>query len=109
MSYNNLSSISTSNGRQIPRYGCNQVMKMWVENTMKNSKRKFRRCRNRKKIEISCNLFIWDYELDEIEWKCGIKTIDNSLVVDCNKGEDMIGYMKDFGKEFRKEFGKEYA
>ncbi|XP_058783282.1 uncharacterized protein LOC131657957 [Vicia villosa] len=61
------------------------------------------------KTEISCNFFIWDYELDEIEWKCGIKTIDSSLVVDCNKGEDMIGYMKDFGKEFIKEFGKEYA
>lgn len=39
----------------------------------------------------------------------GIKTVDNILTGDCNKGEDMIGYLREFGKEFTKEFGKEFV
>ncbi|CAK8568248.1 unnamed protein product [Lathyrus sativus] len=109
MAYNKSSSIGTSNGRQISRFGCNQVMKIWVSNTSKNPKRKFWRCRNWQKTRISCDLFIWDDELDEIEWKSGIKIVDNNLASDCNKGEDMIGSLREFGKEFAKDFGKEYA
>lgn len=58
---------------------------------------------------IICDLFIWDDELDEIEWKSGTKTVDNNLAGDCNKGEYMIGYLREFDKEFTKEFGKEYS
>lgn len=59
--------------------------------------------------EISYDFFIWDDELDKIEGKSRIKAVENSLAGDCNKGEDMIGYLREFGKESTKEFEKEYA
>ncbi|CAL5203728.1 unnamed protein product [Lathyrus oleraceus] len=84
-------------------------MKIWVLNTSENPKIKFWRCRNWKKAEINCDFFIWDDELDKIEWKSRIKAVENSLAGDCNKGEDMIGYLQEFGKESTKKFEKEYA
>lgn len=33
-------------GRNLPKCGCNEVMKLWVSNTDENLKRKFWRCRN---------------------------------------------------------------
>ena len=33
-------------GTNLPKCGCNQMMKLWVSNTDENPKRKFWRCRN---------------------------------------------------------------
>lgn len=39
-------SIENSSKRELPRYGCNLAMNMWVTNTHENPKIKFWRCRN---------------------------------------------------------------
>ncbi|CAL5197842.1 unnamed protein product [Lathyrus oleraceus] len=60
------SSIEKPNGREIPRCGCNLSMKIRVSNTHKNPKRKFWRCKSFGKSDISCELFVWDDEVDEL-------------------------------------------
>lgn len=32
-------------------------------------------------VDISCDLFIWDDELDEMDWKSRNKAVDKSLEV----------------------------
>ncbi|XP_024636591.1 uncharacterized protein At4g04775-like [Medicago truncatula] len=101
-----------------PICGCEKVMKMWISNTDENPKRKFWRCRFSRMAEYSCELFIWDDELDKIlkhsekyygpGCSSGLKS-----EAGCNNGvmtmEFLREFGKDFGKEFAKEFGKEYG
>lgn len=45
--------------------------------------------------DISCDLFIRDDELDEMDWKYGNKEVKKNLEFDRNNYEDMIGYMRE--------------
>ncbi|MCH88202.1 zinc finger homeodomain protein, partial [Trifolium medium] len=67
------SSVATSTPLEIPKCGCNIPMRMFTSNTDENPKRRYWKCSNTgvdiscdfdSKAIASCQLFIWD---DEIE------------------------------------------
>lgn len=110
-----MSSIGNSNGGNHPHpvCGCNVVMKLWLSNTDENPKRKFWKCRYSNTNVQSCELFIWDDELDKFFARNGYpqKKIDNGfpkkIESGCNGCEMTTEFLKKFGKDFGKECGQE--
>lgn len=59
--------------------------------------------------DISCELFIWDNEVDELLSNTRNKEMFTGAYMECNNCEVILGYFKEFGNDFGKEFGKEYG
>lgn len=61
------SSLGNFSKFEIPVYGCNKAMGMFISNSTKNPKRRFWKCSN---SGLGCSPFIWD---DEVECNTSTK------------------------------------
>jgi hypothetical protein len=110
-----ISTVGNSSGGNLPLpvCGCNAVMKLWLSNTDENPKRKFWKCRYSRTNVQSCELLIWDDELEMFFARNGYpqKKIDNGslkkIESGCNGCEMTTEFLKKFGKDFGKECGQE--
>ncbi|CAK8577862.1 unnamed protein product [Lathyrus sativus] len=77
-----MSSVGNSSQSQIPVYGCNRAMRMFISNSSENHKRRFWKCAN-SGVMSNYKLFLWDDELER-----SIST-EPKISIGCNCSEVM--------------------